>query len=73
MKNEETQTTNSVKLAAAMLADNENFKTIMQYLRTRREGWVRDYRAPAVYQNHAELVATTTRVAELDDLLDLLE
>ena len=56
-------------LAISALRSTPYWSVILDSMKDRRESWIVDSRLSNVYQNHAELVHVTARIAELDHLI----
>jgi hypothetical protein len=60
-------------VAITALMGSPHWEVFEAAIKDRRESWIKDTRTPPVYQNHAELVNTTARVAECDWLLEAFD
>lgn len=60
-------------LALTAMASLPQWPAFVEGFKDRRRQWLEDVKGPMVYQNHAELVAVTSRAAENDHWITLFE
>ena len=59
--------------AVTSMASLPQWPAFVRAFREKRESWLNDCKAAAVYQNHAELVQTMARASECDDWIAIFE